>query len=86
MATLLGTSGQLGDLELRVQIPDARVVDGEDGKVLRLQRVDVRLICDSERAALDVVETGSMNGRGLRSGACEVATKSNVAATEEVRV
>lgn len=41
VASFLGTSGQLGNLELRVKVPDAGVVDGEDGEVIRLEGIDV---------------------------------------------
>ena len=55
VASALGARGQIGDLELGVEIPDASLVDGEDSEVVGLQGVHVGLVSDSQRTALHVV-------------------------------
>ena len=45
------------DLEVGVFIPDACMVYTEDGEIFRLDLVDVRFVCDRQRASLQVPQT-----------------------------
>lgn len=54
---------EVGNFECSVQIPDTGMVDAEYGKVFGLDITGIRLVCDSERASLDIVETGRMELR-----------------------
>ena len=56
----------LGDTKVGVSVPDTRLVDAEDDKVLGCDLGDVALVCDGQGAALDVIETGGVVlGRGV---------------------
>lgn len=78
VATILGASWELGDLKLGVEIPHASVVDGEDSEIFWLEGMNVRLIRNSERTTLHVVEPGGMNSGRLGARAGEVVAISNV--------
>jgi hypothetical protein len=54
------------DLEVRVQIPHARLVHAEYGDVLRLDLCDVRVVRDAQRATAEIVDAvGVEFRRGL---------------------
>lgn len=68
----VATSGRAGrhpirDLEVCEAVPNARLVDTEYGEVFWLNLGHVRFVCDGERAALQVVETGRVH-RTAREG------------------
>jgi len=54
------------DLEVRVQRPHARLVHAEYSDVLRFDLCDVRVVCDAQRAAAEIVDAvGVEFRRGL---------------------
>ena len=78
VASALGARGQIGDLELGVEIPDAGLVDGEDSEVVGLQGVHVGLVSDGQRTALHVVFASGMESRGLSPWAGPVAAVADI--------
>ena len=50
----------LRDLEMRVKVPHALLLHAEYDKVLRLDVIDVRLVCHRQGAAAEVVDTVSV--------------------------
>ena len=55
VAAAVGARRELRDLELGVEPPDAGLVNGKDDEVVWLEVVDVGLVRDGERAALQLV-------------------------------
>ena len=52
-----------GDLEIGLLVPNAGVVDAEDGEVFRLDFGDVGFVCDRECASFQVPQTLSVVDR-----------------------
>ena len=61
-----------GHLEVVVQVPRAGVDDAEDGKVLRLDVVDVGLVSDADTTAGSVVDVVGVDSSGGLARAREV--------------
>ena len=78
VASALGARGQIGDLELGVEIPDAGLVDGEDSEVVGLQGVHVGLVSDGQRTALHVVFAGGVECSRLSPWARPVAAVADI--------
>lgn len=55
-AAPIGTCGHVsGNLELSADSPDTSLVDAEDGKVFRLDGVDIRVVGDGKSATFRIV-------------------------------
>lgn len=78
VAAALWARREAGYVEGGVLVPNAGVVDGENGEVVGLDVVHVGLVRDSKRTALHVVDAGGVVGRSRGADAGRVTAVADI--------